>query len=74
MLSPQRCCGFYMNNGVTCGCGRLGVLQAQRHTQLAGLGDRDGLSNTGSLDGMDEELPEKLTEEEGSPSLYSSEL
>lgn len=50
------------------------VFYKHKGTQLAGLGDRDGLSSTGSLDGMDEELPEKLTEEEGSPSLYSSEL
>lgn len=72
MLSPQRCPGHYVNNGVTHGCGQLGVLQAHRHT--AGVGDRDGFSSTASLDGMDRELLAKLTEEEGGPSLYSLEL
>lgn len=72
MLSPQRCRGHYMKSGVTRGCGRLGVLQAHRH--MAGVGDREGFSSTASLDGMDRELLVKLTEEDGSPSLYSLEL
>lgn len=41
---------------------------------MAGVGDRDGFSSTVSLDGMDRELLVKLTEEDGSPSLYSLEL
>lgn len=38
-------------------------------TQLAGVGDRDGLSSTGSPNGMDKELLEKLTEEEEVPTF-----
>lgn len=35
-----------MTNGVTRGCGWLGVLQAHRHT--AGVGGRDGVPSTAS--------------------------
>lgn len=44
-----------MNKEVTYGCGSLDALQARRHTPE--VGDGNGFSSKGCLDGMEKELP-----------------
>lgn len=57
-----------MNKEVTHGCGSLDALQARRHTPE--VGDGNGFSSKGSLDGDGERAPGSTQESEESQPLF----